>query len=116
LDNRGEHTIHFKRKSLGLDANELDTSVLGPVNTYFAPALLREEREGKVQAQGIAGLWLSFATPPRVFSCATRRDGTEFHPTHRCLLLAELTLLRGSCLVPAEIRHRRGREISVNRP
>jgi hypothetical protein len=52
LGNRGDHTIHFKRKSLGLDANDLDTSVLGPVNTYFAPALLREEREGKVRSAG----------------------------------------------------------------
>jgi len=45
---------------------------------------------------------------PAFFSCATRRDGTEFHPTHRYSPLAGLTLLRGSCSVPAEIRYHSG--------
>jgi hypothetical protein len=52
----------------------------------------------------------------RVFSCATRRDGTEFHPIPSLLAACRVTLLRASCHVPAEIRHRRGRETSVNRP
>jgi hypothetical protein len=42
--------------------------------------------------------------------------GRNFTQSHRYSPLAEFTLLRGSCLVPAEIRHRRGRETSVNRP
>jgi hypothetical protein len=42
------------------------------------------------------------------FFRAALGDGTEFHPPRRYSPLAELTLLRGACLVPAEIRHRRG--------
>ena len=54
------------------------------------------------------------AAPAFFVRNAGGRDG--FHPTHRYSPLTELTLLRGSRLVPAEIRHRRVRETSVNRP
>ena len=89
----------------------------GPVNTCFGArvAARKSVRAGR-EAQGIVAYGQALQRRTRVFSYATRRDGTEFHPTHRYSLLAELTLLRGSCLVPAEIRPRRGRETSVNRP
>jgi hypothetical protein len=43
------------------------------------------------------------ATP--AFFRAQPEGRDEFHPAHRYSPLAELTLLRGSCLVPAEIRN-----------
>jgi hypothetical protein len=54
--------------------------LLGPANTCFAPAFFVRNPE--------------------------KRDG--IHPTHRYSPLAELALLRGSCLVPAEIRNHHG--------
>ncbi len=55
--------------------------LLGPVNTSFALA----------------------------FFVRNPRDGTRFHPTHPYSSLTELTLLRGTLLIPAEILHRRDR-------
>ena len=45
---------------------------------------------------------------PAFFRAQPGAAGTEFHPVHRYSSLTELTLLRGSCLVLVEIRHRRG--------
>jgi len=61
----------------------------GPVNTYFAHTLLRENVRARREAQGIVGLWPSFATQhPRVFRGQHRgRDG--FRPSLRCSPLTE---------------------------
>jgi hypothetical protein len=78
---------------------------LGPVNTCFGSRCCTKKREGKARSAGRAGLWPSFATLHPRFSSSTQRNGTEFHTAHRYSPLTELTLLRGSRLVPTEIRH-----------
>jgi len=92
-------------------------NVLGPVNTYFALALLREKCARR-EAQGIAGLWPSFATQHPHFSRATQRDGTDFDQPFVAHRLQRPILPRGSCLALDEIRRRRELRniISVNRP
>jgi hypothetical protein len=98
LGNRGDHTIHFKRKSLGLDANDLDTSLLGPVNTYFAPALLREEREGKARSAGHSRPMAKLCNAaPRFFVRNPEgRDGISLDPS----LLAACRAYSAARLVP----------------
>src|SRR5574340_1536679 len=94
---------------------------LGPVNTYFAPRVAaRKTRRARRKAQDHSGPMAKLCNAAPAFSCATRRDETDFVQPFVIRRLAAYrerpALPCGSCLVLDEIRCHRGCEISVNRP
>ena len=70
---------------------------LGPVNTCFAPGCCVKNARARREAQGIVGLWPSFATQHPLFSCATQREGTDFIQPFVAHRLQRPALPRGSC-------------------
>lgn len=81
---------------------------LGPVNTYFAPALLHEKRAGKAPSVGHSRPMVKLCNAAPAFFMRNPEGRGGFHPTLRYSPLTEPTLLPGSCLVLDEIRHCRG--------
>ena len=89
---------------------------LGPVNIYFAPALLPEKGGGKARSAGHSGPMAKLCNAAPAFFVRNPKGRDGFRPALRYSRLQRLTLPRGSCLVLDEIRRRRGCEININRP
>jgi len=77
---------------------------LGPVNTYFAPALLHKKCASKVRSARCNRLWPSFATQHPAFFARNQRNRTDFDQPFVAHRLQRPALPRGSCLALDEIR------------
>ena len=80
---------------------------LGPVNTYFALALLREKCAGKARSAGHSRPMAKLCNAAPAFFRATQRDGTDFDQPFVAHRLQRPTLLRARYLTLDEIRRRR---------